>query len=134
MAVWSVISKVKHQCQKILDDANLPLGIKTLAALGTFPDGDYTYQHPIKKSLKTHNINEGWVQFYIGKDKTNNNRFGGVTGSLEDLESTAIKSKSRAWIRATKKKKKIAAYSGITVDMKDGTDGKKSASKGVGVG
>lgn len=133
MEPWGLIEDVREKCEQILKDANLPHYANTLAKLSQFPKGNYKYQHPIHKDLKTNNRDADWVKIFIGESPVG--KHGGVTGTIEQLESTALYSRMAAWKRKRNKKQKVAK---TKADLADGgwveTSGKKDASKDVGVG
>lgn len=123
MKDWSDIDAVREQCEEIIKNSNIPAHLKSLKALHEFPKGNYKYQHPVKRSLKTSNIDEEWVKNFI----TDGGAHGGMTGTIEQLESVATNSRLRAWQRTKRKKARIAKAN------QEGS-GKKNASKAVGVG
>ena len=116
MAKWEKISNVKSACEKLIKDAKLGNDFNSLLKLHKWPDY-YIYQHPIKKTRKTADINEGWVQYFIGniphdpKDTDKMDRYGSwqVKGEegLQLLRDTALASRKRTWTNAIRKQKRI---------------------------
>ena len=116
MAKWEKISNVKYACEKLIRDAKLGSDFNSLLKLHKWPNY-YIYQHPLKKQLKTDDINEEWVQYFIGniphdpKDTGKMDRYGswqekGEKG-LTILRETAAKTRMGAWKRAKKKQQQV---------------------------
>ena len=132
MKVWTKIEQVRSEIAMILHSADIPKKLKSLKALDEFPKGNYKYQHPIKRSRKTNNPDEQWVKDALGEGTR-----GGSSWTLEQLEATATNSRIRAWKKAMKAKEKKPTPKQIDAMARQGltyTDGKKNASKDVGVG